>query len=1079
MTVWYVDPYNGVGNRASTYINYSVLGNGTNKRAANTSLSGVSSNNWTLVLWFRPNTITADSYICHIVDAGGVYVQLYVRNSDKRLIFDLNGATTVSANTYNDTNWHSAVITSTNSSGNSAIVATIDGSDSASGTINSLTPSSIYLLGRSAGTNCWKGYMDDAILWNRVLTAGEISELVTPTYGLYVIPTNSFSSSGTLFSNSLVGLWRFDDGTGTTSSVDSSGNNNTLTLANWAAGDWISGVRKVSAGTSWNTAICSINFITGVGTPVANGDEFRVAKTDDIYQVDGGTVYWTSVTDSMSDYVATAITSSTNATPIEITKANHGLVTNDLVFITGHTTNTNANGYWRVTKVNNDKFTLVDSVGNGVGGATGTFICCNYLGVRFSTTRWKNISNCQNVGGAGTNCTVTKSTSNRPIHNMRIQTNASVTGAQKLGYITLPAALNLSGYQQLGFSIWSTAIMAASEVQVVLCSDTVGNTAVDTFNVPAVPAANQYNDIVLDKGSALGASIQSVAIYSTGSFASKDIYFGSFNAFLAPNDSNCITSKHLIGRTSSPSSHHWYNIHGFVDNYVFLGGYSGLSGQQYRGYFNTSETATTAYVRKMTTYAAIDNTYFMGYPNWTGNVTDYVTISGGWNTSNNTQDGETVLANQSYGRTGIYCAKNFVKFEKFWMNNVASGINIDVNATNVYLKDIKLLGCNTGWVSAGGILGTGENITMNGNNTGISWSGATNAFNLTNCWITGCNGGIGFNISTYTFQIVVTDDIVCANNFNNVQWYYVYNTKLLGKLIATYSGGHSVNIGYGSAIYVKDLDCSYQNWNYNSAIVNKGTLSSGLYGFYPIMQNDSVFDNIDCTSNGGRAFYLNNCDNLYINGGTASGSYYQSAIIPYGTGNIYFKNYTFSDSTEFLFNNNYTNSYVFSHDHDNTEGTHKIFGENCLITTDASTVHSSSPKSWKMSPLSSTYKTSNNPVTLKICRVNLKDSVQRTISVWVRRDDTNLTVKLVVRGKQLNGISSDVTDTASGSANTWERLSVDVTATEDGVLEAEVQCYGGSTYNCWVDDIMDMPITNAFRAQPYFFPLSGGSWVWC
>lgn len=67
-----------------------------------------------------------------------------------------------------------------------------------------------------------------------------------------------------------------------------------------------------------------------------------------------------------------AITSSTNASPIEITAANHGYATGDKVTIIGHLVNTAANGSWTVTNTGTNTFTLDGSVGNGVGGATGT-----------------------------------------------------------------------------------------------------------------------------------------------------------------------------------------------------------------------------------------------------------------------------------------------------------------------------------------------------------------------------------------------------------------------------------------------------------------------------------------------------------------------------------------------------------------------------------------------------------------------------------------------------------------------------------------------------------------------------------
>lgn len=69
----------------------------------------------------------------------------------------------------------------------------------------------------------------------------------------------------------------------------------------------------------------------------------------------------------------TAITSSTNATPIVVTTtAAHGLAVGDNVVVAGHTVNTNAVGTWRISAATSTTLTLQGSVGNGGGGATGT-----------------------------------------------------------------------------------------------------------------------------------------------------------------------------------------------------------------------------------------------------------------------------------------------------------------------------------------------------------------------------------------------------------------------------------------------------------------------------------------------------------------------------------------------------------------------------------------------------------------------------------------------------------------------------------------------------------------------------------
>src|SRR4051812_14356807 len=76
-----------------------------------------------------------------------------------------------------------------------------------------------------------------------------------------------------------------------------------------------------------------------------------------------------------------AIASSTNATPIVVTATAHGFANGDIVVIGAHTTNTAANGVWRIANVATNTFELTDpvsganAVGNGVGGATGYAVC--------------------------------------------------------------------------------------------------------------------------------------------------------------------------------------------------------------------------------------------------------------------------------------------------------------------------------------------------------------------------------------------------------------------------------------------------------------------------------------------------------------------------------------------------------------------------------------------------------------------------------------------------------------------------------------------------------------------------------
>jgi hypothetical protein len=67
-----------------------------------------------------------------------------------------------------------------------------------------------------------------------------------------------------------------------------------------------------------------------------------------------------------------AVTSSTDATPIVVTKASHGYQTGDKVIINGHATNIAANGIFKVTRVDANSFSLQDvNTGANVAGSGG------------------------------------------------------------------------------------------------------------------------------------------------------------------------------------------------------------------------------------------------------------------------------------------------------------------------------------------------------------------------------------------------------------------------------------------------------------------------------------------------------------------------------------------------------------------------------------------------------------------------------------------------------------------------------------------------------------------------------------
>lgn len=148
---------------------------------------------------------------------------------------------------------------------------------------------------------------------------------------------------------------------------------------------------------------------------------------------------------------------------------------------------------------------------------------------------------------------------------------------------------------------------------------------------------------------------------------------------------------------------------------------------------------------------------------------------------------------------------------------------------------------------------------------------------------------------------------------------------------------------------------------------------------------------------------------------------------------------------------------------DQTATDHRIWWDDSgssKIVTATDQRHTASDFSWKFSPQTAGLGTSavgaiNSylPMWLSVAKIACPANEARTVKLWFRRTNTGLTMRLRVRGGQLPGIASDVTATMAAAADTWEELTVNFTPTSAGVVEVLAECWGGTTYNGWVDDL--------------------------
>lgn len=206
----------------------------------------------TICAWVKLNSIDVISALCaDYADSYKLSYGLYYNNATKSLYFDfsING---------NDVSGYRAVVGTANQIQTNVwlhVVAFVDG-----------TTSKIFLNGVQTGTNGPAGYIyasasakqigmlrynssllrplhgsiDNVRIYNRALSAAEVSKVYQAEKGSYTLPN---------VTDGLVGWWRLDDGSGSTA-ADSSSNHNSasLTGSTWTNGTIGNAVSFVGTG---------------------------------------------------------------------------------------------------------------------------------------------------------------------------------------------------------------------------------------------------------------------------------------------------------------------------------------------------------------------------------------------------------------------------------------------------------------------------------------------------------------------------------------------------------------------------------------------------------------------------------------------------------------------------------------------------------------------------------------------------------------------------------------------------------------------------------------------------------------
>ena len=848
-------------------------------------------------------------------------------------------------------------------------------------------------------------------------------------------------------------------------------------------------------GQTFATALKNISGATAAKA-IQPGDTVRI-KEAPLYNT-GVNATWTSVQQrGISPFNTQAITGATNAAPIVCTTSlAHGYSTGDVVQISAANGNTAANGYFKITVVNSTSFSLDDSSGNGVYSGNGTIspMFCRTIKTASALVQpiasfapLKTVSLGTRVAWVGSaNVTTLLQTTVFSKGGARddISIAAGFTTG-KIAYYTLPATLDLSAYQQLSLFLFQ-ASGTLGGLTISLCSDTTGDTAVDTFTIPSTGSLNVWTPFTINKGSALGSSIRSVSISRASNLGAQSFFFNSIVACKSPTSVDALSNTSLV--TKNNGTEGAYAVGGFGGSdgtIVFLDCSSNLTNLTTTGgaYYGTTETVGLWRYEPLNPYtlnsaalpaSSSTTTSYMVFPTNNGILNNPITFSGGWDSTNmSTRTGQTWFSNQNGNGYGLYnpngvnnitidrvnytrCYHGFLA-DSVFLNNIIQncnytatrdiGMNFNANSQqqlqSCIVTNTASIGVNIGYGSNNINTPTViNNCTFSGNvtanlNINVSSSGYP-YYNITNSSFN-TSAGTGITGQQFSYATLTSNSI---NYFNTTG----LNTR--NNIIGTIN----------NLTFVPEPAGGNEILNINFFLSAYPVLPQNIY---------STFNNL--TVNAPTTQYSQGTTNLtYVINGCPNFKFLNSSFTPanvvYSSGNLfdtqggaYLYNCTGVPST--ITPQTVTvapyilNAAQYSQDEGNTVGNNKIYFSGGLATSQTAVRNTPSGYAWSLAPTSTSTVTSAFPLKLKIASVAANGGSAVTVSAYMRRTNTGLTMQLVCPANQPYGPATDTTASISAVADTWQQVSISFTPTQNAVFDIYVYVYGGTTFTGYVDDL--------------------------
>lgn len=608
-------------------------------------------------------------------------------------------------------------------------------------------------------------------------------------------------------------------------------------------------------------------------------------------------------------------------------------------------------------------------------------------------------------------------------------------------YIT--GAKDCSGYNKVHVWIrFSAVVTNLSNYSLVLCSDTAGTVAVNTLPFPAINTiANTYMSFTLDNAGPLGSTINSVALYATSDPGALTILLDNI---FCTNDISCgsvISKDNIEAPDISAGEEVWWPIRSIVGTTITLeyNGTSSIINVTNPGYYGTTETVEsyiiqpTIWPNSAATIAAVLNTLAVS-----GSIGSPIIFTGGWNTTD--MSSRTGCSWYSFLNSGGYLfalsgSRSYLNFEHF--------------------------GCHSGY----------RLFTSAAGATFINMSKCYTAANI--------NYGIEFNSSAADAQHILTS---CATIGGSTGIEFRGNNSAISYIKSILNGSRAIEFP-ANAKNVRINNCEFADGSSSGVVIiqsgpilfKNGIMARGLRGLY-LDRSDSRFEDISISQNSTCAVQAIGGTYEFRNLITDSDGTY-AFDFDTNTTKIIVGNWVYSEASPILSSSTrFTDSYIISVKDNGVAEAGAIYFVGGSIDTQNIVRHTASGIAWRMRP-TSTDRSSTYPLRQRINSVFCESGVEKTVSVWVRRDHADITGRLLIKAYEIPGISSDISDSITVGADTWEQLSVTFTPTESRFIDVYIECWGGTTHSFYWDDFSASPTSSLDTSGGDYLNINSGAGV--